>query len=148
MFNDGKITKDPIIDTSSIFGAHIYGLFDSESTQMTSSVEAMVSAFKLLDDEPGIPRYENDPYRRSDPSINGNWWLITTLWHAQYMLEKNNTKDAKAILDWTKSYALSTGMLGEQINPLTNEIIAPAPLTWSHAEYLSTLLDYIEKTKK
>ena len=145
---NGQVTKDQTIDASSIFGAHIYGLFDSDSTQMTTSVETMVATFKLLDDEPGIPRYENDPYRRSDPSISGNWWLITTLWHAQYMIEKNNTEEAKFILDWTKGYALNTGMLGEQIHPLTNEIIAPAPLTWSHAEYLSTLLDYIEKTKQ
>jgi GH15 family glucan-1,4-alpha-glucosidase len=145
---NGKITKDPIIDASSIFGAYIYGLFDTDSTQMTSSVATMVTTFKLLDDEPGIPRYENDFYRRSDPSINGNWWFITSLWHAQYLLEKDNSKEAKFILDWTKSHALSTGMLGEQVNPLTDDVISPAPLTWSHAEYVSTLLDYIQKTKK
>ena len=145
---DGKITSDPIIDASSIFGAYIYGLFDTDSPEMISSVETMITTFKLLDDEPGIPRYENDFYRRSDPSINGNWWFITTLWHAQYLLEKNNTKDAKFILDWAKNHAMNTGMLGEQINPITDEVISPAPLTWSHAEYVSTLLDYIEKTRQ
>ncbi len=145
---NGKITKDPIIDASSIFGVFIYGLFDMESTEMLTSVETMISTFKLLDDEPGIPRYENDFYRRSDPSINGNWWFITTLWHAQYLIDKGNVNDAKLILDWSKNHALNTGMLGEQINPITDEVISPAPLTWSHAEYVSTLLDYIEKTKK
>lgn len=145
---NGNITKDPIIDASSIFGAYIYGLFDIDSVQLTQSVETMVSTFKLLDDEPGIPRYEGDFYRRSDPSINGNWWFITTLWHAQYLLEKDNSKEAKLILDWTKSHALNTGMLGEQINPVSDKVISPAPLSWSHAEYVSTLLDYIEKTKQ
>jgi GH15 family glucan-1,4-alpha-glucosidase len=100
-----------------------------------------------MDDEPGIPRYENDPYRRSDPSVNGNWWFITTLWHAQYLLEKGHTEDAQFILDWTLRHSLSTGMLSEQINPINDEVIAPAPLTWSHAEYVSTVLDLIQKKK-
>lgn len=145
---DGKVTKDPAIDASSIFGAYMYGLFDTDSVQMASSIESMVSTFKLSSNEPGIPRYENDFYRRSDPSVNGNWWFISTLWHAQYLIEHNNTDDALFILDWTKKHALHTGMLGEQINPMTDEVISPAPLTWSHAEYVSTVLDYIEKTKQ
>lgn len=145
---DGKVIKDPVIDASSIFGAYIYGLFDVGSPEMISSVATMVSTFQLLDAEPGIARYEHDLYRRSDPSVTGNWWFITTLWHAQYLLEKDSVKEAKLILDWTKSQALSTGMLGEQVNPLTNDVISPAPLTWSHAEYVSTILDYIQKTKQ
>jgi GH15 family glucan-1,4-alpha-glucosidase len=145
---NGSVTKDPTIDASSIFGSFMYGLFDSESPEMLSSVATMMSTFELLDDEPGIPRYENDNYRRESTAITGNWWFITTLWHAQYMLDKGNIKEAEQILDWTKSHALSTGMLGEQINPLTDEVVSPAPLTWSHAEYVSTLLDYIEKTRK
>lgn len=144
---NGITTKDPIIDASSVFGASIYGLFDLGSIELTSSVKTLVSTFRLLDDEPGIPRYENDFYRRSDPSVTGNWWFITTLWHAQYLIEMGELAEARSILDWTKSYALNSGMLGEQLNPVTNEVIAPAPLTWSHAEYVSTLLDYIEKTK-
>jgi len=143
----GEIVKDPVIDTSSVFGAFMFGLFDADSPEITSSVKTMVSTFNLLDDEPGLPRYENDNYRRSDPAITGNWWLITTLWYAQYLLEKGETEEARTILDWTQKYALGTGMLAEQINPVTDEIISPAPLTWSHAEYVSTMLDYIQKKK-
>lgn len=145
---DGKIIKDPTIDASSIFGAYTFGLFDIDSPELTKTLQTMAVTFQVKDDAPGIPRYENDPYRRSDPSINGNWWFITSLWHAQYLIEKDDIKAAKFILDWVKSRALSTGMLGEQLNPITDEVIAPAPLTWSHAEYVSTLLDYIQKTKQ
>jgi GH15 family glucan-1,4-alpha-glucosidase len=42
---------------------------------------------------------------------------------------------------------ISTGMMGEQINPITNAVIAPAPLTWSHAEYVSTLIDYLGRER-
>jgi len=37
--------------------------------------------------------------------------------------------------------------LGEQIDPVTHKLIAPAPLTWSHSQYLLTWLDYIEADK-
>ena len=40
---------------------------------------------------------------------------------------------------------MSTGVMSEQIDPITNEIISPAPLTWTHAEYVATLLDMIAK---
>lgn len=108
----------------------------------------MKETFKLLDDEPGLPRYEDDDYRRNDSSVTGNWWYITTLWYAQYVLEKGDVDEAMLILDWVKAHALKTGMLAEQINPVNDEVISPAPLTWSHAEYLSTLLDVMGKTKK
>ena len=143
----GEMNKDPTIDASSIFGAYMFGLFDSEGDELKTSIETMITTFKVLDDEPGIPRYENDFYRRSDPSINGNWWFITTLWHAQYLISKGEVAEAEEILNWTKKYALNTGMLAEQINPISDEIVSPAPLTWSHAEYVSTLLDFVEKKK-
>jgi len=38
--------------------------------------------------------------------------------------------------------------LGEQVDPMSGALVAPAPLTWSHAEYLSTLLDLAERTKQ
>ena len=145
---NGSLDKDPIIDASSVFGAYMYGLFDDGSKQMVSSVATTVKAFSLTDENPGIPRYENDFYRRSDPSVNGNFWFITSLWHAQYLIEQGQADKAMKILDWTKDHALTTGMLGEQLDPASGEVISPAPLAWSHAEYLSTMLDYVEKTKK
>ena len=144
----GEIVKDPTLDTSSVFGAFMYGLFDADSTEITSAVQTVKETFKLLDDEPGLPRYEDDDYRRNDSSVTGNWWYITTLWYAQYVLEKGDVDEAMLILDWVKAHALKTGMLAEQINPVNDEVISPAPLTWSHAEYLSTLLDVMGKTKK
>ena len=59
-----------------------------------------------------------------------------------YRGEQN--EKAEPIIDWVVSHALKTGMLSEQINPGTLEIISPAPLTWSHAELVSTLLDRIQ----
>jgi len=144
---NGEIIKDGTIDCSSAFGAFMFGLFPSDSDEVTSAVETIKELFGVNQGTIGLPRYENDDYRRSDPSVTGNWWFITTLWLAQYYIEQGNVAQAMTILDWVKSKALGTGMMAEQIDPVSQEIISPAPLTWTHAEYLSTLLDTITEPK-
>lgn len=140
---DGQLHKDATLDTSSLFGAFMYGLFESDSPEFLSSLEEMRRTFSVSQDNPGLPRYENDSYRRTKPEVLGNWWSITTLWQAQYLLDSDKVDEAMNILNWVTSHALSTGMFGEQINPVDNTLVSPAPLTWTHAEYVSTLLDGI-----
>jgi len=136
---------DTTLDNSSIFGAFLFGLFAPDSDEMTRSITTMTEQFAVSNVQPGLPRYENDDYRRSDDSITGNYWPIISLWHAQYKLEHGDVEGATAVLDFVKDHALTTGMISEQINPLDNDAIAPAPLTWSHAEFVSTILDMIER---
>ncbi len=143
--DNGRFDKDQTIDTSAIFGTYLFGLFDVDSPELQKSIETTLATFNYSSDAPGLPRYENDPYRRSSGSVTGNWWFITSLWHAQYLIHQGNTEDAKKVIAWVNRHALSTGMLGEQVDPTTEESVAPAPLTWSHAEYVSTLLDLIER---
>lgn len=143
----GEIKKDPVLDTSAVFGAYMFGLFDADSPEVTTSIETTKRTFGLSESVIGIPRYEDDDYRRSHTEVTGNYWFITTLWLAQYNLDQNNSADAQRTLEWVKSQALHTGMLGEQIDPVDNTVVSPAPLTWSHAEYISTLLDMIGKVK-
>ena len=64
---------------------------------------------------------------------------------AQFATDQGNTDTAQKILSWVESHTSGTGMLGEQLDPATGEYIAPLPLTWSHAEYISTLIDMIGK---
>ena len=142
---DGQIIKDGIVDCSSVFGAYIFGLFDAKSPQMKASVETVEHLFGIDTGAIGLPRYENDEYRRVSPGITGNLWFITSFWLAQYYIDSGKTDQALKILDWAKSHALSTGVMGEQFDPVTNQIISPAPLTWTHAEYVATLLDLIAK---
>ena len=144
-FENGQAVADPTIDNSATFGAFMFGLFSLDGPELQQSIETIVSLFKVSDQSPGLPRYENDDYRRTDASVTGNYWFIPTLWHAQYLIEIGKADSAQVILDWVKDHALSTGMLSEQINPIDNEAVAPAPLTWSQAEYVSTVLDSIEK---
>ena len=142
---DGKVVLDDVVDCSSVFGPYIFGLFDAKSEEVISSIETIKQLFGINDGEIGLPRYENDEYRRVTSTITGNKWFISSLWLAQYYIDQNDFDKANQILEWVKSHALSTGVMAEQYDPATNEIISPAPLTWSHAEYVATLLDMIAK---
>lgn len=139
------LTHNETIDASSIYGAYMYGLFQTESHQMQSSMEVLRQTFSVSNETPGTPRYENDGYRRTSSDYTGNWWYIPTLWNAQYAFDKGDKESAFQVLNWVKNNLSQTGMLGEQIHPHTNEVLAPLPLTWSHAEYISTLIDSIGK---
>ena len=54
-------------------------------------------------------------------------------------------KEAVPLLEWVADRALASGVLAEQVHPHTNEPLSVSPLTWSHATYVQTVLDYLEK---
>jgi GH15 family glucan-1,4-alpha-glucosidase len=144
---NGVIEKNDTIDSSSLFGAFMFGLFPIGSPELTAAVKTFAATFENADGTIAYPRYEWDTYHRVDDSSKGNWWFITTLWMAQYHLEMDEPDKTMAILRWTRDLSLQTGVMSEQINPADHSQISPAPLTWTHAEYVATLLDTITEKK-
>lgn len=140
---DGTIVKNDIVDSSSVFGAFMFGLFPMESEEVQESMKTLHAALYVSDDNPGVPRYENDNYHRVSQDNIGNPWFITTLWLAQYNFEMNNISEGKKSLDWVQGKMMRTGVLSEQIHPFNDSFMSVAPLAWSQAEFLSTLLDLI-----
>lgn len=141
---NGEIHYDETIDSSSIFGAFMFGLFSLESPELTSAIETYTSTLQAKD-VIAFPRYEDDSYHRVDQASPGNWWFITSLWMAQYYLEIGNNDAAHQVIDWVNGFSKESNILSEQISPVDQALISPSPLTWSHAEFLSTLLDTIKK---
>lgn len=141
---DGTVVGDATLDMSSVFGAFMYGLFPATSEETQSAINTVIEVFKFdAETHPGIPRYENDGYLRPAGAEESNWWFNTSLWLAQYFLERDNTEDAAAILRWVRDSAWSTGTLTEQVDPKTRAEVSLSPLCWSQAEYVSTLLDTV-----
>jgi len=126
----------------------MFGLFPVGSEELTASVATLTRTFGVDGGAIGLPRYENDNYRRVNPGVTGNWWVISSLWLAQYYIETGETDAANRILGWVQDHASSTGMLAEQLSPVDETPISVEPLTWSHAEYMATLLDTITEKKK
>lgn len=140
---DGTVTYDDTVDNSSVFGAFMYGLFPVDSHETTAAVATLSKLFGFEGSTYGLPRYENDYYQRTHSEVTGNWWFIASMWMAQYFLETDNQPRAMEILAWVRDSATTTGILSEQMDPVTRESVSVAPLTWSQAEYVSTLLDTI-----
>lgn len=137
------ITYDERIDASSVFGAFMFGLFPAKEAELQSALQSLLDAFPTHEGSYGLPRYEGDNYLRNEHSGQGNSWFISSLWLAQYCVEAGDDQTAHKILEWVQSHALNTGVLAEQVNPVTGELLSVAPLTWSHAEFLATILDMI-----
>ncbi len=136
------IMYDDTIDVSSFYGAFMFGLFDVNSDEITGSFKTLERTFGTENqDVLPLPRYENDMYNRQDPDSLGNPWFITTLWQAQFLMETNQAARAAKIVDWVRGYMLKSGVLAEQINLKTKAILSVAPLAWSQAEFINTVID-------
>ena len=60
----------------------------------------------------------------------------------------SDLKKAHELMLWVVKRALPTGILPEQIHPMTGEALSVSPLTWSHAEFVEVVVDYLKKTKE
>ncbi len=142
-----RITPDPTIDLSSFFGSFIFGLFPLDGQEIRQAHATLVKTFGHNDKLVALPRYEGDNYRRVSETTPPNTWPITSMWLAQYALECGDTATAMSVLDFTIDHAQGTSMLAEQLHPIDGSELSVEPLTWSHAEYVSTLLDMISESK-
>ncbi len=90
----------------------------------------------------GLARYENDYYHQVDTNFPGNPWFICTLWLADHLTNlARNEKDLEEplqILQWVADHALPSGVLAEQVHPVTGSPLSVSPLTWSHATFVAS----------
>ena len=131
---------DATLDMASVFGAYMFGLFAPDSPEIESTMDAVERHFHQTETI-GLPRYDNDAYRRV--GSESNLWHITTLWLAEYKIERGDIAGAEKLIDWVTNHAFGSGVLSEQIFPDSGYSTSVAPLTWSHAEYMATILDLI-----
>lgn len=145
--HDGVGDRNTDIDMSAIFGAFMFGLFGADDREVATSV---MTARQRFDYEQygGFPRYEDDSYRREAGESLGNIWHITTLWYAQYLVEHDHIDEADEILRWVRAHSYQSGVLAEQVKPKSGYSTSVAPLAWSHAEYMATVLDMINAKRE
>jgi oligosaccharide amylase len=147
----GKVVHDKTLDMSSLYGIVQFEVLDPYDARVKHMVKAVEQRLKVQTDYGGYMRYEGDQYYMTNKNASPNAWCITTLWLAQYYIKAARTKkelqQAYDMLLWTKDRTSSSGMLPEQINPITGEHLSTTPLVWSHAEYVITVDEYIKKYK-
>ncbi|HXG22968.1 MAG TPA: glycoside hydrolase family 15 protein, partial [Chthonomonadales bacterium] len=144
-------TLDSTLD-SSLYALFAFGAFSADDPRIQATMRSVITRLWVQTEVGGIARYEGDFYFRRSGDIArvpGNPWFICTLWAAQwYIAQARTRKDLTTALElllWAARRALPTGILPEQLHPETGEPLSVAPLTWSHAEFVITTLDYLEQ---
>lgn len=142
----GQIDYDDTCDAS-LWGLFAFGLYTADDPRIVSTMSVLQEHLWVSTAVGGMARYEGDPYFRVSPEVPGNPWFICTLWLADFLLEIGGEEEiqrAVEILTWVADHALPSGVLPEQINPLTGEPVSVSPLTWSHGTYISTVHRYLD----
>ena len=102
----------------------------------------------LTNKDGGVARFENDGYMRESEGIAGNSWIICTLWLAEYKIATGEMADALTLIEWVADQALPSGVLPEQVDPISGKHLSVSPLTWSHSTFVATVISYISKLQE
>lgn len=149
---DGSTEYNKTVDNSSWYGIFKFGLLDCSDERLQKGMEKAKDKTAIKHGIGGYTRYEDDYYYRITHDEPGNPWNILTCWFAQFIIAKaekvEDLKEAMDILEWVAKYATKAGVLAEQLNPHTGEHLSASPLAWSSAEFIMTVLKYLEKLEK
>lgn len=150
---NGRLEPDLTID-SAVYGLWAFGAVAPDDPRMVATMNVTHDRLRVQTDIGGQARYENDYYfRRSDDigRVPGNPWIICTLWRAQYQIATakalSDLEPALELLSWAVRHTAQSGVLPEQLHPFTGEPLSVSPLTWSHAEFVATVLQYLDRVQ-
>ncbi len=151
---NGTYQLDNTID-SSCYSIWAFGAMQADNPRVQATMRKIRERLWVDTDVGGIARYQWDNYQRvttSSEKIPGNPWIICTLWFSQYEIAKAKTveelQNALEGLNWAVQTALPSGVLAEQVHPFTGKPISVAPLAWSHATVVMTIIEYLEKMQQ
>ena len=144
---------DEVIDIS-LLSLATFGIIDPTDPRMVETAEAVREQLWLRTPIEGCARYAGDVYQRAADSpkgIPGNPWFIATLWLAEYFIvradDPQQLQTTLPYLAWCGKNALPSGVLAEQVHPVSGSPLCVSPLTWSHSAFVWTVLRYAEKAQ-
>ncbi len=152
--SDGKTTEKNLTPDASVAAIWKVGVLEPDDPRVVSTMRRLKEELTVRTQIGGLARYKTDFYHAKEPpstEIPGNPWFITTLWYAQWLImlatKKEDLEEARAILHWTQRHASQSGILAEQLHPRTGQPLSVGPLTWSHATFVETVLQFLKKEK-
>ncbi|MBB6635581.1 glycoside hydrolase family 15 protein [Cohnella thailandensis] len=151
---DGVWVKDMTLE-SSLFGLFEFGVLPADDERVAKTMNAIASGLAIQTDIGGIARYTDDYYFQQSDDVEhvpGNPWIICTLWVANFQIETakrlEDLEAPRATLEKVCGGTLQGGNLPEQLHPLDGTPLSVAPLTWSHATYISSVCKYLRKREQ
>lgn len=140
------------IDMSSVYGIYKFQVLRHDDIRLEKCIKKTIERLEVKTPIGGIARYEGDSYHHRGGNIPGNPWVITTMWLAQYFIgiakSESDMEPVRCWLSWVVKRANPAGGLSEQYDPYTGEHVSASPLAWSHAEFVTTVVEYLEKLEK
>jgi GH15 family glucan-1,4-alpha-glucosidase len=128
-------------------------MFSPDDPMIVSTMAAVETHLWAQTDVGGLARYQNDYYqqveRQDTVRVPGNPWFVCTMWLARYHLKAARKLEdlgpGLKLLEWAAQRAMPSGTMAEQLHPYTGEPLSVSPLTWSHAEYVRAVREYIDR---
>lgn len=134
---------------ASLWGLFAFGMYTPDDPRVMATIDALHQKLWISSAVGGMARYEEDDYYRASREFTGNPWFVSTLWYADYLIQRatalHELEGAQRILEWAVEHALASGVLAEQIHPLTGEPLSVSPLTWSHGTFVSVTQLYMRR---
>ncbi|HTM69205.1 MAG TPA: glycoside hydrolase family 15 protein [Candidatus Binatia bacterium] len=151
-FDDaGDRREDARTDASSFYGLLLFNVVDVKDPFAGTCAKNCDRDLWWKSPIGGLARYEKDRYFMVDDRYP-NPWIITTLWHTEFMIKsarsEEDLKPVKEIFQWVVDRALTSGVLPEQVHPITGAPLSATPLVWSHAAYVYAVIHYLEKLEQ
>jgi GH15 family glucan-1,4-alpha-glucosidase len=151
---DGSLIPDMTQDAS-LHALHLFDVLPIDDPRVVATMQQVDERLWVRAGIGGMARYEGDYYARVSndlTNVPGNPWIICTLWRARWQIASARTiadLDApRDLLEWANLTALPSGVLPEQIHPYHFTPLTVAPLTWSHAEVVETVHQWIAKRRE
>jgi len=148
---NGNLVYDDTPDAS-LWGLFAFGLYGADDERIIATMMALRKKLWLNTEVGGLARYEGDKYHFVDPRFPGNPWFICTLWLADHMTllatTENDLEEPLAILQWVADHTLPSGVLAEQVHPVTGKPLSVSPLTWSHATFVASTRKIMRKMSR
>ncbi|HET7475997.1 MAG TPA: glycoside hydrolase family 15 protein [Dermatophilaceae bacterium] len=123
-----QYTGSTALDASNLMMA-IVGFLPADDPRMLATIEAIES--RLTDDRGLVYRYRTD--EGVDGLVGGEGtFLLCTFWLAEALARANQVDRARAVFERAAVFANDLGLLAEEVDPETGELLGNFPQAFSH----------------
>ncbi len=140
------------IDSSSLFGLWYYGVIDKDDPMFIGTQQAVESSLHLKRGIGGFVRYQDDYYYREAHQPTPNPWIVTTMWELQRKISVAKDMDELVELsyqfNWVTDRLKVYPVMAEQYEADSGRPLSAAPLAWSHAVFVETVLLYVTRMEE